>query len=408
MFQRSLKISTLNKNEHFTYSRRAILRRVTYLLMLVSALQTIKLFFLPDTHTANIDLHVANAFVHLLGFSFCVYAFQRKYSVLAKWLLQICFISFITSAGYLWQEDIALQYFYLLALFITGFMYSDRETTLFILFCGLYVGLFLLFQHVYSATTSGTSYAYLTMVNSVVLAFSCLGCAWIVRKMTLLNWHEAQNLTQSQSTVIHNVFPERIAGKLISVHRSRKSSDQDLMYKASMSVVFIDIVNSTGYMKKVGDKVAFELINRLFAEFDDDIRKSCCLRIKTNGDQYIFVCELTNGEHEAGVCHSLDLVRDLYLIFQRLAVNTSMALRCGVSTGEIAAGVINLKSPSFDVWGQSVVLASRLEKSCAPMHVHCDQQTYELAQARFSFCAPAIWNFKGLGKTRTYQMSFFQ
>ncbi len=388
------------------YSRRSIMKRVTYLLIIMTALQATKLFFLPDPMLANLGLHVTNTLMHMFGFAVCAWALKRNRFDLSKWILQLCFISFITTAGFLWQQDLALQYFYLLALFVTGFMFSERETPFFIMFCAIYIALFLLFQHLHSAGGLGASdYSFLTMVNSSVLALSCFGCAWIVRKMTLSNWKKAQNFAQSQSNVIYKVFPERIAGKLISLHNNRKSSAQDLMYKAPMTVVFIDIVNSTSYMKKFGDQAAIDLINRVFAEFDDEIRKSGCLRIKTNGDQYIFVCELKDGKHEARVCKSLNLIRELYLIFGRLAKDTTMALRCGVSTGEVSAGVVNLKSPSFDVWGQSVVVASRLEKSCTPMHIHCDKHTYELAQERFFFSAPAVWNFKGLGQTMTYHMN---
>jgi len=241
-------------------------------------------------------------------------------------------------------------------------------------------------------------------INSIVLELSSFGCANIVREMTISNWKKAQNLTQSQSKVIYKVFPERIPGKLISVQNTRKSSAQDLMYKAPMMVVFIDIVNSTDYMKCFGEKAALDFISEIFAEFDDLIRQSGCIRIKTNGDQYIFVSELKEGMHEAMVCKGLTVVRELYLAFQKKARKTAMALRCGVSTGEVSAGVVNLNSPSFDVWGQSVILASRLEKSCAPMQIHCDKHTFDLAQSRFFFSEPAVWNFKGLGQTISYRV----
>jgi class 3 adenylate cyclase len=391
--------------EPLMYSRGAIMRRVTYLLFIVTALQTTKLLFLPDLSRTNISLHILNSMLHMGGFMLCIWAFKHKRFELGKWLLQIFFISFITTAGFLWQLDMALQYFYLLALFVTGFMFSERETTFFVILCVVYIGLFLLFQHLHTAAAALSSYATLTMVNSLVLALSCLGCAWVVRKMTLSNWKVAQNYTQSQSDVIYKVFPEHIAGKLISLHNKQHSSSQDLMYKAPMTVVFIDIVNSTRYMKKFGDTATLNLISNIFSEFDDAIKQMDCLRIKTNGDQYIFVSELQNEHQAARVCKSLRLIQTLHLLFNQYADSTSLKLRCGVATGEVSAGVVNIKSPSFDVWGRSVVEASRLEQSCTPMHVHCDKRTFELAQDRFIFSVPTVWNFKGLGETVTYQMT---
>nr|WP_136249702.1 adenylate/guanylate cyclase domain-containing protein [Ningiella ruwaisensis] len=414
MFEQDSNSFTFDKGEHLMYSRRAVMRRVTYLLLFVTALQTLKLFFLDASHQSILTLHLMNTSIHFIGFALCAYAFSRNRFNLGKWLLQVFFISFITVANLLWREDMALQYFYLLALFVTGFMFSEKETRFFAALSVLYVILFLIFQHLNVARPQTLIYeqigqekninAALTMINSFVLALSCLGCAYIVRRMTLSNWKKAQNFSQSSANVIYKVFPERIAGKIISLQNTRKSSAQDLMYKAPMTVVFMDIVNISSYMNEHGEHTASSIIQDVYTRFDAVIKSSACLRIKTNGDQYIFICELKDGKHEERVCKTLFLIRKLHQIFNETAGSSSMALRTGISTGEVSAGIVSLKSPCFDVWGQSVVLASRLEKSASPRQVHCDKHTYELAQGRFFFSEPAVWNFKGLGQTLTYHM----
>jgi class 3 adenylate cyclase len=409
MFDSDSNTFTFNTREHVMYSRRSIMRRVTYLLLVITLLQSFKWIFLPEAVAAeySFPLLVFNTVLHLFAFGLCLYLFKRKLFNLGKWVLQLAFISFITTANLLWYNDIALQYFYLLAIFISGFMFSERETRYFGVFCFLYLSLFLVFQYLYMAALSyAPSEMILPMLNSVILAVSCFGCAWIVRKMTLSNWKKAQNFAQSnsQSNLIYKVFPERIAGKLISLQANRQTPAQDLMYQASMTVVFLDILNTKRYMQEYGAEKASQLLDSIFEAFNAEIKSAGCLRIKTHGDQYIFVRELKQGLHAAQVCKCLNVVRELHRIFYKHAKGTDLVIRCGVASGEASAGVVNLGSPCFDVWGQVVVLASRLEKSCQPMHVHCDEETHRLASERFYFKPSSEWNFKGLGKIMTYQM----
>jgi len=409
MFDRDSNTFSFNTREHVMYSRRSIMRRVTYLLLVITVLQSFKWMFLHDTATAQYSfaLHLLTTLLHLIAFSLCLYLFKRKLFNLGKWVLQLAFISFITSANLLWYNDIALQYFYLLAIFISGFMFSERETRYFLLCSLFYLSLFLLFQYFYMDALRYTpAEMILPMLNSMVLALSCFGCAWIVRKMTLSNWKKAQNFSQSnsQSNLIYKVFPERIAGTLISLQSNRQTPTQDLMYQASMSIVFLDILNTKYYVLEKGEQKAAQLVDNIFAAFNTEIKSAGCLRIKTHGDQYIFVRELKQDSHAAQVCKCLNLVRELHRIFYEHAKGTDLAIRCGVASGEVSAGVVNLGAPCFDVWGQAVVLASRLEKSCQPLHAHCDEETYKLAKERFYFKPSSEWNFKGLGKINTYQM----
>ncbi|MBT1451027.1 adenylate/guanylate cyclase domain-containing protein [Glaciecola sp. XM2] len=407
MFHRDSNTFSFNTKEHVMYSRRAILRRVTYLLLLVTFLQAGKWLFLPESVSQqySLTLHLMNTLLHATSFIICLYLFRRKLFNLGKWLLQISFISFITTANLLWYNDIALQYFYLLAIFISGFMFSERETKYFLLFCALYLCLFLIFQYLYMAAMQAqVATMILPMINSAVLAGSCFSCAWLVRKMTLSNWKKAQNFSTSQTNLIYKVFPERISGKLISLQPKNQVPAQDLMYESPMSIVFLCVLNGARFMQEHGEAKALEFFDELYASFDEKIKASACLRIKLQGDQYVFVSEQKQGLDPAKVCKCLTLVRDLHRIFYEKAKGTSLILRCGVATGEVSAGIVNLGRPSFDVWGESVVLASRLEKSCQTMHVHCDEQTYQLAKERFYFNNPSEWNFKGVGKVMTHQM----
>jgi len=85
------------------------MRRVTYLLLVVLALQASKLYFVADAMQADLRLHIANTLFHMCAFALCAWALKRNRSDLGKWGLQICFISFITIAELLWREDMALQ-----------------------------------------------------------------------------------------------------------------------------------------------------------------------------------------------------------------------------------------------------------------------------------------------------------
>ncbi|WP_395342639.1 adenylate/guanylate cyclase domain-containing protein [Ningiella sp. W23] len=410
MFERDSAPFSFNKTEHLKYSRRAIMRRVTYLLLIICIFQLSKAFIINEMEAFRLQILTVSTLFNCAGFMLCIVLFKRKRFDIGKWLLQFVFISFVISSALLWQLDGVLQYFCLLAAFISAFMFNEQEDVAFFSLCGFHGCLFIFFQYLSLSAMHSFEFTLLALGNSLLLVGSTILCAWLVRNMTLSNWRKAHNLQQTKSNVVYRVFPERLSGKLLSFRNKRKSKAQDLAYETPMLVAFLDVQNLSSQIQDVESELQTQDLNQLrkeiYVAFDSILESSSCLRIKRYSEQYIFVCELKSTKQDVKVCRALSLLRDMYLQFEKLAAHTPLTLRCGVASGEVSAGVVNLNSPSFDVWGQPLVMAVRLMKSCPHKYVHCDKRSYELAQERFVFCEPAVWNFKGIGQTLTYQTAF--
>lgn len=405
MFLSESNTFSFNKSEYVGYARRKLFIRVTYILLFLTVTQSSKLVFLPASLRDSLYLYISVTLVHLAAFLLCLLVFHRDRLNLGNWLLHISFISFMTSSVFLWQVDLSLQYFYLLAVLVSAFMFGEKQGVLFLFFSIFYSLMFLGFQYFKSMDLVSTqNYSVINMINSVLMAMGSMACAWTIRKITLRGFQQSQNFTESQQSMIYRVFPERIPGGVISLKNRHDKQTKDLMYKSLMTVVCIDVVNASTEVSSIKDDAHLQLVQQSFDSFDARIRKAGCLRIKTDSPQYVFVLELKGKKEEARVCQCLNLIRDLHALFAKNIADTSLALRCGVATGELSAGMVNLNNPGFDVWGQALVVASRLEKSCQPMHLHCDKRTHELAQTRFFFSEPAVWKFRGVGEILTHQM----
>jgi class 3 adenylate cyclase len=158
----------------------------------------------------------------------------------------------------------------------------------------------------------------------------------------------------------------------------------------SASVLFADIVGFTRIAEGLTPKQLVGELDEYFRHFDRVVRRRHLEKIKTIGDAYMAV----GGIPQPNRTHAVDCVlaaleiRDL---MQALAADASrqnrpqFQLRIGVHTGELVAGVIGRSKFSYDVWGDTVNTASRLESAGAPARVNVSAATYALI-AEFFAC----------------------
>ena len=94
------------------------------------------------------------------------------------------------------------------------------------------------------------------------------------------------------------------------------------------------------------------------------------------------------------------------LTAREYAVNDQpLQLRIGVATGPVVAGVVGTKKFIYDLWGDTVNIASRLTSECEPGRVQVDERSYLLLSGRYQFEAPRTLNLKGKGYTTVFELS---
>jgi class 3 adenylate cyclase len=169
------------------------------------------------------------------------------------------------------------------------------------------------------------------------------------------------------------------------------------------SILFADIVNFTPMAEKIKPEKLLDFLNEIFTIFDGLTEKFEVEKIKTIGDAYMVVCgtPIPNRRHaEVIAAMALEMISQIDK-YNRLH-QTNIAIRIGINSGPVIAGVIGKKKFAYDIWGDTVNTASRMESSGLPGKIHISEATYELINKRFLASPRAEIDIKGKGKMKTY------
>lgn len=216
----------------------------------------------------------------------------------------------------------------------------------------------------------------------------------------LLDAHHLLQAEQDRSErLLLNILPAPIAERL-------KNSRQPIADGfAEVSVMFADIVNFTKLAEGLAPKQVFAMLNKIFSCFDELAEKYGLEKIKTIGDAYM----VAGGLNDQRTDYSERLAEMALEIFELLQhdfqVNDRhVDVRIGIGTGPVVAGVVGKKKFIYDLWGDTVNIASRITTEGVPGRILVDSQTYERLQNRFLFADPRAIPLKGKGNVLVYRL----
>ena len=220
------------------------------------------------------------------------------------------------------------------------------------------------------------------------------------------NSHELLARVQTHLTLDHlhrenqrlllNVLPASVAEKLkqqVGIIAERMDD---------VSVLFADLVGFTSLSARLSPTDLIELLNRIFSSFDELAAKHGLEKIKTIGDAYMVAGGLIepNPDHlgamAAMALAMLENVREMNREF------AGLNLRIGLQIGSVIAGVIGIRKFTYDVWGDTVNTASRLESHGAPGRIHVSDAVFARLDGRFVFEPRGLIELKGRGPMQTY------
>jgi len=197
-----------------------------------------------------------------------------------------------------------------------------------------------------------------------------------------------------------NILPEPIAARL-------KQNDQTVADGfADVTVMFADIVNFTTIAAGLSPNQTFSMLNKVFSEFDALAEKHGLEKIKTIGDAYMVaggLNESSSGNYSESIADMALDMRDL-LAGNNFMDDTKLQIRVGIGTGPVVAGVVGKKKFIYDVWGDTVNIASRITGEGSPGMIQTDATTYRRLRARYDFPAPEKIHLKGKGETLVYRL----
>jgi class 3 adenylate cyclase len=147
------------------------------------------------------------------------------------------------------------------------------------------------------------------------------------------------------------------------------------------------------------------MLNGIFSAFDDLAERHGLEKIKTIGDAYMVAGGINtdNTDYAAAIADLALAMQDL--LRRDFAVNAAhLEMRMGIGTGPVVAGVVGKKKFIYDLWGDTVNLASRITGEGLPGMIQCDAATFRRLCDRFDFDAPRIICLKGKGDMAVYRL----
>jgi class 3 adenylate cyclase len=202
---------------------------------------------------------------------------------------------------------------------------------------------------------------------------------------------------EKSEQLLLSILPETIAQRLKDGERQIADGFTEA------TILFADIVGFTPLSEKVEPQILVRMLNEIFSAFDTLCDQYNLEKIKTIGDAYMVVGGLPNP------CENhTDLIAEMALAMQKEVIlfntrhHTEINIRIGINTGPVVAGVIGKKKFIYDLWGDAVNTASRMESHGIAGQIQVTETVYEILKNNFIFEQRGLIPVKGKGKMNTY------
>ena len=212
--------------------------------------------------------------------------------------------------------------------------------------------------------------------------------------------HKQVQIEQERSEkLLLNILPGPVAERLKNSNKTIADGFADV------TVMFADIVNFTQVAANMSPSQVFTMLNRIFSAFDELAEQYGLEKIKTIGDAYMVAGGLNEEvpEYAAAIADMAVSMRDL--LRRDFSINAAhLEVRIGIGTGPIIAGVLGKKKFIYDLWGDTVNIASRITSEGVPGMIQCDTTTYHRLADSFDFHEPQTIYLKGKGNMTVYRL----
>jgi adenylate cyclase len=224
----------------------------------------------------------------------------------------------------------------------------------------------------------------------------------VVERTAQLQATNQELVTEQEKSerLLLNILPPPIAQKL----KDGQSNIADGF--ASVTILFADLVNFTHLAEQVPPAELVAMLNEIFSSFDRLTERYGLEKIKTIGDAYMVVggLPMPQPNHPQAIAEMALAMREEIHHFN-LRYHQNCSLRIGINTGPVVAGVIGTKKFIYDLWGDTVNVASRMESHGLPDAIQVTAATYECLQDDYTFEPRGLIQVKGKGEITAYLLT---
>ncbi len=203
---------------------------------------------------------------------------------------------------------------------------------------------------------------------------------------------------EKSDRLLSSLFPQTIVEQLRESNQSVAESFD------SVTVIFIDIVGFTELSSSINPAKLVQILDAIFSEFDKLVDKYEIEKIKTIGDAYMAVCGLPNPDEKH--CQKVaELALEINeLVSKKIFENYQLKVRIGIHTGRVVAGVIGNKKFSYDLWGDTVNIASRFESAGQPEKIHITEVVKNVLGSSYVYQDCGEIKIKGKGMMKSFYL----
>ncbi len=358
--------------------------------------------FAPVLLLSGSLLYPALQLVYAIGYLPTLWLNSRGYHVAATtWLLlgghllvvlQVC-----VEGGYI---DVHL--FFLLHAVLPFLAYAPRHNRLMFAMSAL-AGVDLMIVTTVGMPQLGPPIANLDVIRLIFHAglFATLAtCAHYARRATLIAEDALDRAHARSEELLHNILPSSIATRL-------KRQDGTIADGfADVTVLFADIVGFTIMSAHLPPAAVVGMLNDLFCRFDDVAGELKLEKIKTIGDCYMVAGGLPEPRTDHAVAIAEMALRMLHIVADfNERTGEALHVRIGINSGPVVAGVIGKRKFIYDLWGDTVNTASRMESHGVPNAIQVSETSYQLLRDKFTMTARGPIEIKGKGPMDTWLLS---
>jgi class 3 adenylate cyclase len=229
-----------------------------------------------------------------------------------------------------------------------------------------------------------------------VAAFNLIAFGVLTFVVTVYFVRERDRFQKESDDLLHNILPDEIAARL------KASTSMVADSFESASVLFADVVDFTPMSAGMSAGDLVTLLNDIFTTFDAFVEELGLEKIKTVGDEYMVASgvPVPRRDHAEAVADLALRLRDH--VASKKFEGRTIRLRIGINSGPVVAGIIGTHKFAYDLWGDVVNTASRMQSEGVPGSIQISRSTFSLIENRFVCQRRGLIPVKGKGEMDTY------
>ena len=245
-----------------------------------------------------------------------------------------------------------------------------------------------------------------TDTESVIKGFEIGGVDYItkpfngaelkIRVQTHINLRIEQ---QRNFDLLNNILPIK------AINHLKENNKVPADKYENVAILFSDLKDFTETSSRIEPEEMLTELNDIFTSFDTIMEHHHCERIKTIGDAYMAVsglCSTLSNENSTDNIVRAAIEMQFYLKNRKSLINKQWEMRIGINTGSVIGGIVGVKKYMYDIFGETVNIAARMEQFSKPGKINLSEKSYNIVKINYDFEKREIIKVKGVGMSQMY------